>query len=395
MKKIVSFLIPVLIAIITTVSIDNYLNKQIIKLTQEKNVSDIGAEYGDLTKDRSAIIKKILSDKGDLFLLGSSEIGVDVPQNSIKFFPFKGAEYNVSCFGRAYTQDLQQATLLGGCELSENQNIALIVSMQWFEDPEAMQAKNFAVNFSDIQFYNFLNNPKISEENKEYYAKRVYTFLTNAKKYPAEALYARLYYSKSPLKKYAMVIMNPYYRISGNLSNIKDKALIYKELKALPNKQSSKELKEVNWKNEYEEIQTENSKLVSTNQFKLQDDYYNKNLKDVVDKIKGNSASVDPIKSKEMDDYKFLLSVCRELNIKPYIITPPINGWYTDYLGLDKEKRDEYYNKVKTLAEEQNIDVLDLSENDYKQYFLMDIMHLGKEGWLNVSEGIYKHFDEK
>ncbi|MCE5220971.1 MAG: D-alanyl-lipoteichoic acid biosynthesis protein DltD [Clostridium sp.] len=395
MKKIISFLIPILLAIIVTVSINNYLDKQIIELTQEKNVSQIGAKYGDLTKDKSAIIKKIISDKGDLFLMGSSEMGVDTPQNAIQFFPFEGADYNVSCFGRAYTQDLQQATVLGGCDLKENQNIALIVSSQWFEDPEGMQAKNFAVNFSDIQFYNFLNNPKISEENKEYYAKRVYNFLVEAKKYSAEALYARLYYSKSPLKKYAMVVMNPYYKISGYLLNVKDKALIYKELKALPNKQSNTELKSVNWQDEYEKIQKENSELVSTNQFKLQDDCYNKNLKDVVDKIKGNSKGEDLINSKEMNDYKFLLSVCKELNIKPYIIMPPVNGWYNDYLGLDKGKRNEYYNKIKMLAEEQDIDVLDLSENDYKQYFLIDIMHLGKEGWLKVSEGIYKHFDQR
>jgi len=88
MKKIVSFLIPILIAIIATASINNYLDGQITKLTQEKNVSDIGSKYANLTKDRSAIIKNLISNNGDLFLMGSSELGVDVPQNSIKFFPY-------------------------------------------------------------------------------------------------------------------------------------------------------------------------------------------------------------------------------------------------------------------------------------------------------------------
>jgi D-alanine transfer protein len=326
--------------------------------------------------------------------MGSSEMGVDVPQNPINFFPVKGADYNVSCFGRAYTQNLQQATLLGSCDLNENQRIALIISIQWFESYHGMDAGDFVVNFSDIQFYNFLNNPEISEENKKYYAKRVYKFMTGANKYQAEALYARLYYSENALKKGIMLMFDPYYKINEYLSNIKDKALIYKKLKALPDKKNSTELKIVNWQDEYDKIEKENSEVSSTNQFHLTDEYYNNKLKGVVDNIKGKSENIDLINSTEMDDYNFLLSVCKDLNMQPYVILPPVNGWYDDYSGLDKEKRESYYNKVKTLANDNGLDVLELSEYEYEKDFLVDIMHLGKEGWLKVSEEIYNHFNK-
>ena len=79
--------------------------------------------------------------------------------------------------------------------------------------------------------------------------------------------------------------------------------------------------------------------------------------------------------------------------MEPYVILPPVNGWYDDYLGLDKEKREAYYDKVKTLANDNGLEVLDLSKYEYEKDFLVDIMHLGKEGWLKVSEEIYKHFD--
>lgn len=394
MKKIISFLIPILIAVATTVSINKFLDKKIMTLVEEKNPSQIGSNYGDLVKDRGVLIKDILSNNGSLFLMGSSEMGVDVPQNTIKFFPFKGAEYNVSCFGRAYTQDLQQATLLGSCDLEKNQKVALIVSLQWFEDAEGMQPQNFAVNFSDIQFYKFLNNSDISDENKDYYARRIYGFLTGAKEYPAEAFYARLYYSKSILKKPIMLMLEPYYKIKEYLLNIKDKALLYKELKALPDKGENSELQEVKWQEEYDNIEKENSKLTSTNQFYLKDEYYNTHLKNVIDKVKGNSQNEDLIRSKEVDDYNFLLNVSKESNIEPYIILMPVNGWYYDYLGLTKDKRNVYYDKIKTMANQKGFEVLDLREYEYKQNFLMDVMHLGNEGWLKVSEEIYKHFNE-
>ncbi len=96
-----------------------------------------------------------------------------------------------------------------------------------------------------------------------------------------------------------------------------------------------------------------------------------------------------------MDDYKFFLSVCKDLNIAPYIVLPPVNGWYYDYVELTKDKRDEYYKTVKNIAGENGFDVLDLHEYDYKKQFLTDAKHLGKEGWLKVSEEIYKHFNKQ
>ena len=183
MKKIISLLIPILIAIMTTIAINSLLDKKIETLTKEKNINLMGRKYADTIKDKSVLDKKLLSDEGDLFLLGSSEMGIDVPQNPLKLFPFKGAEYNISCFGRAYAQSLQQATYLGAGDIKDKQKVAFILSIQWFEDSNAQEPYNFVVNFSDVQFYKFLNNPRISEENKKYYAERIYKFLTKDKKY--------------------------------------------------------------------------------------------------------------------------------------------------------------------------------------------------------------------
>lgn len=133
--------------------------------------------------------------------------------------------------GRAFVQDLQQATYLGAGNMQENQKVTLLLSMQWFEEKDAVLPYNFAVNFSDTQFYKFLNNPKISEENKQYYCERIYTMLNKAKKYPAEAFYARLYYKPTMLKKSIKLIFEPYYKAKEYLLDIQDKALLYKELK--------------------------------------------------------------------------------------------------------------------------------------------------------------------
>lgn len=396
MKRIFSFLIPIIIAIIATIVSNNILDKKISYLSETKDLSKFATNYGDFSKDRSIVAKKVLGERGDLFLVGSSEMKIDVPQNSLKLFPIKRAEYNVSSFGRGYSQNLQQASMIGACDLKPDQKLAYIISIQWFDDEAGVKPDKFASNFSDIGFYEFLKNPKISEENKKYYAKRTYDLLYDADKFEPEALYAKLYISDNSLAKVIMYAMKPYYEIKIYLSEIKDKALIYTELKNLPQKTGEhKEYKDIDWDKEYDELVKESEQTESNNEFNLSDKYYNDNVKKIKDNVKGMLKSQDITDSVELDDFKFFLGVCHDLGIKPYIIMPPVNGWYYDYLGLSMDERYVYYNTINCLADSEGMDVLDLRDYEYQKDFLIDVMHLGKEGWLKVSEGIYNHFNKK
>lgn len=396
MKRIISFLIPIIISIIAAITANHILDENISYLSGSKDLSGFAAKYGDFSKDRSIVAKKVLGQRGDLFLLGSSEMKIDVPENSIKLFPIKGADYNISSFGRGYSQNLQQATMIGACDLKPDQNLAYIISIQWFDNEDGVKPDKFASNFSDIEFYEFFNNPKISEKNKQYYARRTYDLLYKADDFQAEALYAKLYLDDNFFSKTIMCIMKPYYDIKVYLSEIKDKALIYKELKCLPEKtQEYKELKEIDWDKEYDDLVEQSEQTESNNEFSLSDKYYNDNVKKIKDNVKGMLKSQDITESVELDDFKFFLSVCEELNIKPYIIMPPVNGWYYDYLGLGMSERYIYYNTVNSLADSQGLDVLDLRGYEYQKDFLIDVMHLGREGWLKVSEGIFNHFNQK
>ncbi|EKQ50433.1 MULTISPECIES: D-alanyl-lipoteichoic acid biosynthesis protein DltD [unclassified Clostridium] len=394
MKKIISILTPVIITVFVIVVLNSLLDSKIQQLTNEKDISMMGKLPFDTVKDKSSLAKKMLSDKGDMFLLGSSEIGISVPQNPLGFFPFKGGEYNFSCFGRPFTQDLQQAAYLGGGNVKDNQKVVYILSIQWFEDANGLEPDQYAANFSEVQFYNFFKNPKISEENKRYYAERVYDFLTKAKKNQPEAYYAKLYLDSSAFSNAQKIVLKPYYEIKQYLLSIQDKALIYEKLKGLPNKSSGQSLSVINWNDEYAKVEKDNEAIVSTNQFNLDDKKYNLSLKNELNKHEGESKNENLIESKEMGDYKFFLSVCKDIGIKPYIVIPPVNGWYYDFAGLAKNQRDEWNEQVKKIAEDNGLEFLDLHDYDYKKYFLIDTKHLGEEGWLKVDEGIYTHFNK-
>lgn len=398
MKKLINYLIPVvipiIIVIIAIIQLNLFLDKKIKVLIEEKDVTVMGKECFDVVKDKSSLDKKIFSDKDYLFLLGSSELGISVPQNPMEFYPFKGGDFKLSCFGRPFVQSLQHTAYLGGGDIKTNQKVVFMLSIQWFEKANATKTEHFVNNFSEVQFYKFMDNSKISEKNKRYYAERVYGFLSAAKKYQGEAYYAKLYLDKSNFSHLQKIVLNPYYKIKKYLLDTQDKALIYKKLNKLPNKKKEQQLREINWNEEYTKIEKENEKIVSTNQFNLEDKTYNINLKNQIDEYKGCYRNVNLMKSKEMEDYKFLLSVCKDLDIEPYIVIQPVNGWFYDFAELNKNHRDEWNEMVTKIAKDNNFEVLDLQEYDYKKYFLIDRQHLGKEGWLKVDEGIYKHFNK-
>jgi len=128
--------------------------------------------------------------------------------------------------------------------------------------------------------------------------------------------------------------------------------------------------------------------------FNASDEYYNKYLKDKESSLKNAYKDIDILDSAEFEDFKFLLSVCKDLGIKPYIILMNVNGWYYDYTGILEEERTQFYNKLESIAKDNNFDVLNLQKHEYEKYYLTDVMHLGWKGWLNVSEEMSNHFKD-
>ena len=59
-------------------------------------------------------------------------------------FPFADAQYDVSVFGRAYTQSLQHSSILNSMNgLNDTSKVAIVVSLQWFEKPDVLDGEHY------------------------------------------------------------------------------------------------------------------------------------------------------------------------------------------------------------------------------------------------------------
>jgi D-alanine transfer protein len=390
-KKILWIMMPIFVAIVTVVCLNNFLDKKIEVLLETKDLSGINIEYGSTYKDRGVIYNEYLTKNNYLLLEGSSELAAPVFQLPTYMFPAKGIE-KFATTGRAYSQDLKQISVLGGQNTyKEGRKVAMILSLQWFMSKDGIDDTSFQANFSPSQFYTLLSNPNIKEEHKKKYAARVDSVLAKTSQFAPEKIYAKIYANDGVQYKLLKLLFEPYFFSRENIVKLKDKGLLYRKLITLSDKMDS-QLKEIDWDKEYKIAEEQGKSQVTNNEFMVYDTYYDKYLKDNLKTQKDSNKNIDLMKSKEFEDFELYLDICADLNIKPYIVLAPTNGRWYDYTGMTKESRDELFDTIEEMARKRGFDVLNLKNEEYEPYFICDVMHLGWKGWTRVNEELYNRF---
>lgn len=394
MKKFRYIAIFCVLIITGIIFFDHRINLAIERELNKRDLSQIKHDYANIIRDRGGIIKDYACKKGDLLLFGSSELKSPAEQNPIRVFPNKGAEYDVSIYGREYTQCLQHAASINSINtLQPNSKVAILLTLQWFFYKDGVEKKDYECNFSKYQFLNVMNDKNITKKDKLYYAKRTADLLNETTDYEDMAIYAKLYSNDAVYSNVLLAMLKPYYAVQQNFLELKDKVQSYKKIKKMDIKREVK-INDVNWNKEKEKAEMQSKENTDNNVLKVNNDYYNKILKDKIDSMKDESSVIDMIGTKEYEDYRFLLNVCKNKGIKPLIILMPAHGAYYDYVGIGKEKRDYYYNEVTKMANEYGFDILSLQDKDYEDYYLWDVMHLGPKGWIDVDKKITDYYNK-
>ncbi|MGG7097207.1 D-alanyl-lipoteichoic acid biosynthesis protein DltD [Clostridium sardiniense] len=396
MKKLLYFIIPVFIGVVFAFGLNEFLNKEINDLFKSKNLIPLKNEYASNIKDKGVLLNNELLTQDDIMMLGSSELAHTIKdQHPTNYFNTNRSKNNLFTVGRPYDLDLQQTLTLGSTDYNiKNKKVVMLISMQPFLRKDGIKPKNFQTLFSPSQFYKFLDNPMISEENKNIMVKRVYNLLRKNEDYLSERIYAKLYNNDSYLGTIGNIALYPYFEIRKSMVKLKEKGELYLKLRTLPDKDEDVRIgKSIDWKMEENQAIEEAKKRTKGNKYKVDYSYYEFMLKELP-KMKNAYSSIDLLKSTELDDYKQFLNICSDLKIKPTIVMLTNAKWYYDYTGLTEEKRFKLYNTVEKLAEEKGFKVINLKDKETTDYYLRDIMHLGTKGWVDVSEKIYKEYNQ-
>ncbi len=360
----------------------------------DRRVAQINKGMNYIGKFRKSSYPKLLKrtmDKRTILMLGSSELPYYDEKSHPQALTKNGnSDFNIMLVGAAHVQCLAQAINVGALEPGiKNHKVVLNLSPQWFKKGGVVPGA-FSSKFSPQIFHDFMENSKISKETKQAIINRCKVLV---KDWPEGKKLIDRY--DRQLNGRDNPVFNFIYSIRDKFDEMQLKVKYVRDFPPLKHLKRGRVIfGEIDF-NRLLAISGQQGKEECTNNaFYINDKYFNKKLKPNFEKMKGFAAGRSYMPSPEYGDLDLFLRVCKELNLDVMMINVPVNGYWYDYVGFPKVERQKYYEKIRELAKEKNVELLDLTEHEYTPYFFKDGMHLGWKGWVFVNEGIYKFYKE-
>ena len=275
-------------------------------------------------------------------------------------------------------------------ENPKEKKIVFLVSLQWFMEKDINKG-SYKTYFSELQFYQTMKNPDISETVKQYICKRTEHLSEDANFLEAPWFYSYLYSQDNILSSAALTCLKPYYAVKEKFLTLKDKHRALKTIKKFEN-EPAQEIQNIDWAAELAEAEQSGQTSCTNNDFYIDDTYYDTYLRDRIGELKNCNENVDLLQAKELGDFEAMLKICQQTEIEPFFIFIPTNGYYYDYTGLTQDKRNAFYDKIEGLTGQYGFSYYSMRDKEYEPYILYDAAHLGWKGWLHVSEQVTKHF---
>ena len=385
MIRLKAFLISIVLVLITLV----ILNKTYIKKIEDYyKVNDNSVRYStafEKYKSKDIILENITPKT--LVLLGSSELTTTINEEYHPKKIFNYEDFNIMQIGVGNSQNIIHAATIGaiGNDVRNNE-IVMIQSIQWFDNKNGILKDAFLSRISSEHVYNTMANDKISKETKEKFINRVIDLSSTNKvlnkKYRS--------YKKYFVEKQGNFITGEFLKLDNYFYKLKNKYEFFKNKGRENYPLSGEKTPDYDWKELDEKVTEQAKERTNNNDYQIDNTYYDKYIKTKYDQLKNSSKNTKYDESKEYDDLDILLSIVKDLNLNMKFAILPANGKWSDYTGIDSEKRQVAYNNLKEIAKKNNIEVMDYSSKEYEEYYMYDAMHLGWRGWIDFERDLYK-----
>ena len=71
----------------------------------------------------------------------------------------------------------------------------------------------------------------------------------------------------------------------------------------------------------------------------------------------------------------------------------PLQGYWADYIGVSHSEIESYYNNIRKIARDNDVNLIDYSKFSYEPYFFKDVSHIGRLGLLRFQRDLLKYND--
>jgi D-alanine transfer protein len=362
-----------------------------VKNPAQRSVRVLNYESPGHREDTVRLYKQAMAGEPDgvtnLYLMGSSELGVPVDQNPNVWLQANASDFDLYQSGRGNQQSLYHAIELAAVGPSiANKKVALILSPQWFVQG-GVKAAQFQSVFSHAAWDAMLANPHLSAGTRQRLIARVGSLMPELCTLGASC-------ATTTASEVEEVINAPYNVFTSRVNALRDtyKGVDYRKAVSYtgdwqPGKQS---MATVDWAAEDAKATATGQLRVGRNPYNMEDAYYQKRIVPQLTKLKGQQAGVSYTSSVEYDDLQLFLDVAHDLGIDVMLIPLPVNGAWSDFTGLPKAERAGFAAKIRTMAAANGAQLTDLTSKAYEPYYFFDTLHLGWRGWLDVTRACWE-----
>lgn len=350
--------------------------------TDEHSIKAVNDYWLNRKKFQSPDFIKQNMEPNTMLVFGSSELSTKTidthPQN---LFLKQGYNFNTMLVGQGYYQSLWHTIALGALDDGiQTRKVTIIVSAQWFSK-DGVTPKVFSGTYSKAMSYQFMKNPAISNELKEKVAKRVKQLDSTT---PSADVLLAMGENKVNLFKNMEITTDNFLNGMKIANDIKSVNLNYTEYL------QNKDVNSIDWNQLLTKAEQDGAKACTNNEFGVNNTYYKTYVEKELSNRKGSQKDLSYAVSPEYDDFQLFLDVCKDTKIQPLVIIVPVNGFWSDYTQFPKTERQAYYQKIRNICKQNNVNYADFSDKEYEKYFLSDVMHLGWKGWVDIDEAIVK-----
>ena len=100
-------------------------------------------------------------------------------------------------------------------------------------------------------------------------------------------------------------------------------------------------------------VKSDAEKNTSNNDLGMENDFYNKQIKKDLKKLKDSQKNFTYLKSPEYNDLQLVLTQFSKSKVNPIFIIPPVNKKWMDYAGLREDMYQQTVQKIRYQLESQ------------------------------------------
>ncbi|WP_047999845.1 D-alanyl-lipoteichoic acid biosynthesis protein DltD [Lactiplantibacillus herbarum] len=343
---------------------------------------------------KGRLVKRQALDDGYVPFFGSSEWSRFDPMHPSVLAEKYNRNYRPFLLGARGTQSLTQYFAMQSVKKQiTNKKAVFVISPQWFV-PQGTRKDAFSYYYSPLQTIDWLQDEHNTAMDR-YAAKRLLQMPSGSSDMVLEGALTRVAAGFKPTSS-QMAYINYKARVLGSEDEFFSRFGISNKNLNTVNKQAQQLPAEYN----YSKLNTLAGNIgqsqTTSNSLEISNKFWNAQLKRNYKHLKDSQTTLDYTKSPEFADFQLVLNQFAKTHTDVLFIIPPINQRWSNYTGLSMNMISQFDKKIQYQLSSQGFNnVLDLTQDGGKDYFMTDTIHLGWRGWLAVDQKVNPFLSKK